>query len=88
MALYVPTRLIQILLQEGEAFRGHQAKDREGKEEFMFAIDLMASQYLENGAFQQFLSENKVPLKFNFKDTLFSDKNCYNDPFGMYCNSE
>ena len=26
-------------LRQGEAFRGDQAKDREGKEEFRFAID-------------------------------------------------
>ena len=28
--------------EQGEAFRGDQAKDREGKEEFRFAIDAIA----------------------------------------------
>ena len=29
-------------VKQGEAFRGDQAKDREGKEEFRFAIDAIA----------------------------------------------
>ena len=29
-------------MKQGEAFRGDQAKDREGKEEFRFAIDAIA----------------------------------------------
>ena len=28
-------------MKQGEAFRGDQAKDREGKEEFRFAIDVI-----------------------------------------------
>ena len=43
-------KIVNKMLEQGEAFRADQAKDREGNEDMRFAFGLMSSQYLENGA--------------------------------------
>ena len=51
-----------------------------------FHVSLLAIAISYKHVIEQFLSESKFLLKFDFNGTLFSDQNCYDTPFSRHHN--